>query len=459
DGQRLRCGDLTVGMDSVIGGSGRIGAGGSDWAECLTVAHAVGTPALHAGRTHAAAVAAGGYARVHPPFAAPLGERAVAQDALALIAARSLAARALASTGALAVDLGERPQGLASCARSLAVEQASQIKLAAADLGLARSALRPLLQGLEPQPTAEEPARLARSTAYAASVLRSHQAFMRGLAAARAPNAAQALELFDAVLWEHVGHLASSGVRALVLGLTAGSLSTAAGRTDLVRGYCRRVNRYSAALSFAADLALTRLGADLASHRPRTALRAIREASRQTLTTWLGDAVAQLWLISCALKRFEDEGVPEADRAVLEWICADALRAVEEALDKVVRHLSSPALSWLARLLIFPRGHAALAPDDGANRQVAQWLQDTTRLQGWRAECGPRLDVLGAALDATLAGEPLEKSLGAAADATPAAQRIADAAVAGTLGEPQAHQLSGWLEAVRRLRRPVASSS
>ncbi|HWY23366.1 MAG TPA: acyl-CoA dehydrogenase family protein, partial [Nevskia sp.] len=116
---QLSVAGLEVGVDAVVGGSERIGAGGGDWAECLAVAHAIATSALHAGRVIAAAAAAGGYARVHAPFSEITGRRAVAQDALALIGARSFAARAQAAGSALSVDLGERPQGLASCARNL----------------------------------------------------------------------------------------------------------------------------------------------------------------------------------------------------------------------------------------------------------------------------------------------------------------------------------------------------
>jgi acyl-CoA dehydrogenase len=450
-GTRLRNDSRLLPLDAVIGGGDRIGCGGSDWTESLAVAHAITTPALHAGVTRALATAAAGLARVHAPFSEASGREPVAQEALALIGARGIAAQAQASACALSVDLGERPQGLASCARSLGAEQAGQMRKAAVDLGLQHSSLLPLLRNLIPPQTAEAPARLARPVGYTASVLRGHRGFMRSLAAVRDPNAAEALERFDAALWKHVGHIFSSGLRALLLGLTSGGFTTAAGHTDLVRGYCRRINRYSAALSFATDVALTRLGADLASRRPRTALRAASEASRLTLTTWLGDAVAQLWQASCALKYFEDHGTPDSERAVLEWVCADALRAVEEALDQVLRHLSAPALSWLARCLIFPLGHAALAPSDAANRRVAQWLQDDARLRQGCADCGPPLAGLSTALEATLAGEVLEKTLAGGAAPTPA-QGIADALAAGRIGPQQAQQLSQWLQLVRQLR-------
>jgi acyl-CoA dehydrogenase len=453
NGGRLRIDNRPVPLDAVIGGSDRIGQGAGDWAESLAVAHAIATPALHAGSTQSVAVAAAGLARVHAPFAEPVGGEAVAQEALALIGARGIAAQAQASASALSVDLGERPQGLASCARSLCTEQAGQVRKAAVDLGLQHSALLPLLYNLVPPQTAEPPARVARAVGYTASVLRGHRGFMRALAAARTPNPAEALERFDAALWKHVGHLFSSGLRALLLGLSSGGFTAAAGHTDLVRGYCRRINRYSAALSFATDVALTRLGADLASRRPRTALRAASEASRLTLTTWLGDAVAQLWQASCALKYFEDHGTPDNERAVLEWVCADALRAVEEGLDQVLRHLSAPFLSWLARCLIFPLGHAALAPSDAANRRVAQWLQDDARLRQGCADCGPALNGLAAALEATLAGEVLEKSLTDAGPMPPPAQGIADALAAGKISPQQAQQLGDWLQAVRQLRQ------
>jgi acyl-CoA dehydrogenase len=445
---------VEVGLDAVVGGDERIGCGGSDWAECLAIAHAIASPAMHAGAAAAVAAAAGGFARVHAPFSEALGQRALAQEALAMIGGREAAARAMAASTAWAVDAGERPQGLAGFARSIAAEHAADIAAAAGDLGLEQTALGPVLHALAPQQgAAESPGRLARSTSYTACVLRSHRAFGKALSAARNPNPALALLEFDAALWSHAGHVAASGMRALLLGLSGGGLTRAGGRTEVSRNICRRINRYSAALAFAADVALTRLSLDLASRRPRTARRAAHAAARMTLTTWLGDALAQLWLACCALKQFEDDGSPAGERAMLEWVCADALRSVEEALDKVLRHLSAPLLSALARLLIFPRGHAALAPSDAANRQIALLMQDDGRLRRRLAECGPRLAPLAASLEATLAGETLEKRLGDGAGLRAAALLIDDAAQAELIDGEQSRQLSGWLAAVRRLRR------
>jgi acyl-CoA dehydrogenase len=454
-GGRLQARGATVGLHTMVGGLESIGEGIHDWTLALGAAHALATPALHAGCANAAAAATGACARIHEPFAQAPGMRAAAQEALALVAGRAAAADALATASALAVDLAGKPRGLADFARSLSATHAQQIRAAAADVGLSQTALQPVFESLDAAEPGEEPAQLARAAAFTATVLRGHSAFRRALEAARQPNPALALEQFDSALWYHVGHLSSAGVRALLMGLTAGGFSHAVGTSELIRTYHRRINRYSAALAFAADVALTRMSFDLASRRQHTAWRAAHEASRLTLTTWLGDAAAQLWLACCALKHFEDAGMPVGERALLAWVCADALRALEEALDKVLRHLSSPVLSWIARRLIFPLGFGALAPGDDANRRIALALLDEASLAERLAACGPRLAPLAAALAATVAGEAVETHCPTGVSAQAPSLRIADAQSTGAIDEEQARQLLAWLDAVRRIGIPA----
>ena len=81
-----------------------------------------------------------------------------------------------------------------------------------------------------------------------------------------------------------------------------------------------------AALAFAADVALSLLARELGSRRPYTALRAMREASRRSLTTWLGDALAQLYLASAALRQFDEGGAHADERAVLERLIVSLAR-------------------------------------------------------------------------------------------------------------------------------------
>ncbi len=449
---------LVIAEDAVIGGTARIGRGAVDLQAAAAVAGALAPPAIHAGIATTIALAAGAYARTHAPFSEAVGERATAQEALALIGASAYAAQALAATAAQTLDQGAPPLSPAAFARSFAVEQGRRIAAAAADLGLTDSSLRGLLDLAPAHSGCAMPARLARPIDHTACVLSGHRAFMAALAAAREKNPARGLQAFDQAFWGHFGHLLNSASRALVMALSAGLLSAVRMRSPLARRIGQRINRYSAALAFATDVALSRLGADLSSSRSFTAARSAHEAARMTLTTWLGDALAHLWLATCALKRFDDAGAPAADRAVLEWVCADALRGVEEALDRVIRHLSSPLLSLATRLIVFPLGRGAWAPSDAANRQVAQRQLDTQRLRASLQPAPPRLGLLANALFATLDGEALEARAALAA-ANGRVARIEQALATGLIDAAQAQQLLDWLYAVRTLERVPPSTA
>ena len=71
--------------------------------------------------------------------------------------------------------------------------------------------------------------------------------------------------------------------------------------------YYRRLGRYSAALAFAAEVALATLGGAL--------------KRKESLSARLGDVLSELYLLSAVLKRHADEGAPAADRPVVAWCC------------------------------------------------------------------------------------------------------------------------------------------
>lgn len=450
---------LVIAEEAIVGGLARIGYAAFDLQAAAASAGAILPPAIHAGIASTAALAAGAYARSHAPFAEPVGEHATVQEALAIIGACAYAAEVLAASTAQTLAEGEGVLAPAAFARSFAVEQSRRIAAAAADIGLADSALHSLIDFAPAHSGCTLPARLARPIDHTACVLSGHSAFMAALAATREKNPARSLQDFDRAFWGHFGHLLNSGSRALVLALSAGLLSAVQMRSPLSRRIGQRINRYSAALAFAADIGLSRLGADLASSRSFTVRRNARKAARLTLTTWLGDALAQLWLATRAIKRFDDAGAPAADRAVLEWVCADVFRGVEEALDRVLRHLSSPLLALITRLIIFPLGRGAWALSDTANRQVAQGLIDGRLLRVALPKAPPRLRPLADLLLATLDGEALESRV-AAGPANGRVMRIEQALASGLIDAPQAQQLLDWIYAERALHRvPDAAAS
>lgn len=453
---------LTVGFDAVIGGREQIGAAARLATESRAAADAVAPVAVHAGAASALALAAGSLARLRAPFGVALGSRPVAEQALATLAARAWAAQALASATARAVDLGDKPYAPAAFARTLALLQSRECTAAARDLGLDRGLLAAQVDDVsEPDDDGAEPTLLARPDVYSACVLRSHAAFMAALRAAQDPNPATALTRFDDALWSHVGHLFGTSTQAFALAFTAGSRLFSNGTPEAE--HLRRVNRYSAALAFAADVALSLLARELGSSQPYTALRAVREAARRSLTTWLGDALAQLYLASAALRQFDEGGAHADERAVLELICTDAFSACEEALDRLIRHLPSPLLAWITRIVVMPLGPSRRAPREATQRTVAAQLQNDSRLRerlgervGLPADASP-WPLLDAALTAMRAAEGLESRLAAAPPAAAPRHlptRIAEAEGAGRIDAAEAAALRDWLTASARVRLP-----
>lgn len=457
-----KTGPLRLPLASVIGDREHIGEAAHQGAESRAVADAIAPIAIHAGSTTALALAAGSLARLHEPFGLSLGERSLAEEALATLAARAVSAQALAALTARAVDLGEKPYAAAAFARTLGLAQARECTAMARDLGLDQGLSARLVADLE-EPASEtlEPALIARTDVYSACVLRSHGAFMRALSAAQDPNPATALTSFDDALWSHVGHLFGTATQAFALGLTASSplFGSSAPETQ----YQRRINRYSAALAFAADVSLSVMASELGSRKPYTALRAVREASRRSLTTWLGDALAQLYLASAALRQYDEGGAHADERAVLELICTDAFSACEEALDRLIRHLSSPFLAWLTRRIVLPLGQSRRAPRESVQRSVANQLQSDSRLRerlgeraGLPADASP-WPPIDRALGLMRAGEAIEaraKAAGIARLSRHVPTRIDQTRDHGAIDEAEAQVLRDWLAAVLRIQKP-----
>src|SRR6185295_1130741 len=113
-----------------------------------------------------------------------------------------------------------------------------------------------------------------------------------------------ALKAFDAAFFGHVAFVASNKARALWMGLTGARFVSAPGDATTHR-YYQQLTRLSSAFAYAADVSMFVLGGSL--------------KRRERLSARLGDILSELYLASCALKRFEDDGRPGEDLPLLHW--------------------------------------------------------------------------------------------------------------------------------------------
>jgi acyl-CoA dehydrogenase len=151
-------------------------------------------------------------------------------------------------------------------------------------------------------------------------------------------------------------------VRAAVHSLTGGRLISVPGKTDpALASYYRQANRLSVVLALISDISMGVLGGAL--------------KRKESITGRLGDILSQLYILSCVLKRFEDDGRPQADLPLVHWAAQDALLRAHEALAEVLDNYPSKAAAAVVRGLTFPFGIPLRKPSDRLLAQVADLVQ------------------------------------------------------------------------------------
>ena len=85
--------------------------------------------------------------------------------------------------------------------------------------------------------------------------------------------------------------------------------------------------------------------------------------------------MSYLYLTSATLKRFNDEGRPHADLALVRWAAQDSLYKTQVAIDELITNFPNKIVGKLLRVLIFPLGTWLSKPTDNTDHQVAKILQ------------------------------------------------------------------------------------
>lgn len=213
-------------------------------------------------------------------------------------------------------------------------------------------------------------------------------------------DAVRGLIRFDKAMMAHAGYFISNMVRTFLLGLTGGFwVKAPAGKT---KGYYQQATRFSSALAFTADVCMAMLGSNL--------------KRKESLSARLGDILSYLYLLSGALKLYQDQGRPADDLPLVRFSAEFCLFHIQESFDGLLKNFLNRPLAWVLRGLVFPLGMRYSAPKDRWNHKIAQLLMGTTDTRARLAEGAFLTPVPGNALgdvqDALmkcLAAEPVEK--------------------------------------------------
>src|SRR3954465_11700084 len=85
---------------------------------------------------------------------------------------------------------------------------------------------------------------------------------------------------------------------------------------------------------------------------------------KEMLSARFGDILSELYLLSAALKRWQDEGRQKEDFAPLEWCMAPGFRTIENRPGQGLANLPNRFVAGILKFVVQPFGARVLGPSD-----------------------------------------------------------------------------------------------
>src|SRR5215471_13440556 len=350
--------DVFIPIDWVIGGKPMVGKGWRMLMECLAAGRAISLPSLSTGMSKMIVRGTGGYARVRSQFKTPIGKFEGIEEALARMGGFLYSMDATHRLLAGAVDLGEKPAVLSAIAKYHLTERGRRIVTDAMDVaggkGICMGPSNFLGAAYMQVPvsiTVEGANILTRSLIiFGQGAIRCHPYVLKEIAATREEDRQRASVEFDRVLFGHLGFLLANFARTFVLGLTGSHVAPCPEVAPETFRYYQQLTRFSAALAFLSDVSMGVLGGGL--------------KRKEKISARLGDVLSYLFLCSCILKRYEDEGAHSADAPLMHWAIWDAMFKAQNALEGVISNFPNRFIATIMRRTVFPLGRPYVVPSD-----------------------------------------------------------------------------------------------
>jgi acyl-CoA dehydrogenase len=402
--------DIFVPLDVIIGGPKMAGQGWRMLVESLSEGRSISLPSNTTGGAQLSVYATGAYSRIRKQFNLPIGRFEGVGEAIARMGGRLYAMNAARLVTASAVDQGEVPSVPSAIVKYHVTEMARDVANDAMDVhggkGICLGPKNYLGRGYQSVPiaiTVEGANILTRSLIiFGQGAIRSHPWVLKEMKAGALENEKQRLVEFDKALWGHIGFAFSNAVRAFVLAATHARFTRVPvkGKT---RRYYQHINRYSAAFALAADTAMLTMGGAL--------------KRKEKISARLGDMLSYMYIASCALKHFEDQGRPEDDLPFVEWVCRDMIYRLQEQLHGLLRNFPNRWIAMLLRGILFPTGRRYSAPSDELGNRINELLinpsssRDRLTNGVYTGDADSDIGIMDATMRLAIQAEPLEKRI------------------------------------------------
>src|ERR1700709_883523 len=85
---------------------------------------------------------------------------------------------------------------------------------------------------------------------------------------------------------------------------------------------------------------------------------------KEMLSARFGDILSELYLLSAALKRWQDEGRQQIDFAALEWCMHTGFRTIENRFSEIIANFPNRFVAGVLKFIVQPFGARVIGPSD-----------------------------------------------------------------------------------------------
>lgn len=367
--------DVVIPIDWVIGGEAMAGQGWRMLMECLAAGRAISLPSTATAGSKAMLRYSSAYARLRKQFGLPIARMEGIEEPLARQIETAYAAEAARAVTAAMVSRGERPSVISALMKYQTTERMRRAVNDAFDIHGGRAIcdgpsnyLQSAYQMVPIGITVEGANILTRTLiTFAQGALRSHPYLYREIKAAQDPDRVRSLEAFDRAFGEHVSFTFSNACGAFFHNVTGALFAPAPEKAFDTANWYRQLARSARSFAFVADVSIATLGGSL--------------KTKQKIAGRLADALSELYILACVLKRYEDDGRLSSDRTFVDLAAANALHRFQEALRGVVDNFPVPAARWAMRIVAFPLGARHRPASDVLGHRAVTLLLDAPEVR------------------------------------------------------------------------------
>jgi acyl-CoA dehydrogenase len=359
--------DVFIPLDYIIGGQARIGQGWKMLMSALAAGRGISLPSLSAAAAAYCARTSGAYARIREQFGIPIGKFEGIEEPLARIAGTAYLVDGARRLTCAALNEGRHPAVISGIMKlhatermRIAVNDAFDIHSGKAIIDGPQNYLGALYRAVPIGITVEGANILTRNLiVFGQGAIRAHPFMLEEMTAIAEPDAEKGLDRFDNAFWKHVGHSFRTMLRAWGHSWTGGLLARAP-EAGNAKPFYRQLSRFSAAFAFSADMALLTMGGSL--------------KRREMISARFGDILSELYLLSGALKRWEDEGRQQADFPALEWCMETGCKTIQTKFAEIFANMPNRFVALWLRFLLQPLGARDTGPSDRNVHECAQMI-------------------------------------------------------------------------------------